>query len=615
MKILPTRFKHVQRAIKNFCDRYFISGDECYLYFYQSDKLIGKFTKWEMLLNGEKYVGNDLIELNNFIHSELIPAIKKVQGRIKTEPNKSTKYRLPIFTNGMHILQSAVCNGWIDLDLFAPETDLNRSYNTASVYGLTDWLEFRCTNAFALGRQEEVEKATNTIGAESLEKLIHFVMDITGVKLYKVKYSIGHLSQKEMNKIINRNKNEWHKLLRSRKDVSMEDNLKILQILYTTNASGQLGMVDTRVKHNNVISYDISSAYASALCLEHIFPATPLSIKPICGGLFGQNKVKQTINTIESFIQENYWFIVSINTNTDFELLPKQLQNQILFQSRWYRRDLKFTDKITLINPNTVLNFTKWDYLTNPKAIQEIIQEYYNLCPKISINIVYSTGCTYLPESVRTYITNKYSRRALMNKDIFRDIYKTSIELITGKGLQFKEINEDLVKQERTIRHFNIAIALSCIAYTKYRINTDFKKYNDLQLYWDTDGIKFDISSVFNQVLILNRVTELNNKIYKKQEELGYEKSNMGIWKEEYILKEFVAINPKQYLGIDIDNNNVFALAGCKKSAVEKYLQHRSMSDMIEDVVNNIDIHIQEGSYTLHSSKLGIRIQSEPFKL
>lgn len=599
MKLSPTagHYKHRKTILT---DSYKMAKDICYLYF-KPRTYMDNNTEWELKICGCKvedyfYCGRTLSELNELLNNEIVTELNRRTARMK-DKNKQVPYRMIVFTNNIKILKNL---NFTFNNFQIRGTDCNHHFNGCSISAYSDNFDFRLITPFCLNQEDVYFEENNVQGALGIEHLINFVANAYKVKPYKVEYSLGNVAKKMANRLIASIK-KWPRLIAFSKSKEQDErNKEILNMLQSVNCSGIIHTDKDVIgkKCENVLSIDISSAYQSVMTLEPIFPLAPLDRFdiPVKGykGRYSNNSIKEKImNKIELYDRKNYWYFICIQPNCKSGEYEAELKKY----DRYFRRDVTRKHKehnTTYLDCTQVINFMCWDlkWINIEEEIDSILDTFRSC----KISFIYSKRVGYLPKEFRTFIYDLYKKKSSTPKGINRDITKTGFENLYGKGLQYKDYNEDNfnMKTITNSKEFNIAMSLTCCSYIRYRLMTDFIEFSKLFKVMDTDGLKA-FGTFLDTFRLKQAIQEKNKLIEEKQVKAGFDITNMGKWLVEDMYKLFMAFGPKQYIGLTTTNEPIIALAGCRRDISLKYVKSKSVESIMDEYINNGIISIPYG--------------------
>lgn len=294
---------------------------------------------------------------------------------------------------------------------------------------------------------------------------------------------------------------------------------------------------DYRAKYiEDVLMYDIRSAYASVLVSDDKFPIGKI-VKIDC------NKVDYKIAKIKAFLKKGEWFKVAFDgKNDDF--------------SRWY--DVKCEK-------------TAFEYY-NIKTLEMIgiLDDLFDYLRTVDFRIYYSKETGYINKNVRDKIVHLYREKERLQKENFeRYLTKTQIEMIYGKGIQNYDF-EDIVDIQDHYRgrgenYLTPEMSMHCIAKVEHDM---YKAINSTRSeeYFDTDGIK-----VRNNEVSIEYFKSENEKIMERNRKAGYDDLDIGTWKFEGKAERMLIFTPKFYI-YDCDGQIEFKAAGVTKEYKERIL-------------------------------------------
>ena len=346
----------------------------------------------------------------------------------------------------------------------------------------------------------------------------------------KVKYTLAYQAKKEFYKGI--------------EDELWEERKKLKKFYYDMETyndmmagvkSGVLS--DYTAKYfENVIRYDIKSAYASIMVTDNKFPVGKLK-KINCGDY------QYKITVIQRCMRKEEWVKVVIDGKMESF-------------NRWY--DKKY-DK-------TALEF----YNLKTLDLIGILDEFYSKLQGREFTVYTSNKTDYLNELVRDRIIERYDlKESLPKNSVRRYLVKTQIEVLCGKGIQdhsfdnIKDVQNHYRGKGHGSNYMCPEMSMHCIAAIEYELynaiaNCDTK-------YFDTDGVSVDYNDETKRYF-----DKRNQEIRKRNLEAGYDTS-IGVWDCEGKVDRMLVFTPKIYI-YESNGNIIFKAAGVDKEYREQII-------------------------------------------
>ena len=580
-------------------EKYTISRDEIFLY-------IGSYD-CEMLVNNELVKGN--IHTIEALSIEIEKLLKEKQEKM-SDRNKKIPYKTIIFTN--NITRAAMA---FKVDSDNSELIYARAGKHTKGHILRIIMKER---PFILSNvQPLAANAIEKINAEGVYKIkeaCQFNCDISGQNLHHLGQTIGRNIEKMEGSLVRENRKKdssfylprlfsFNNMRHAQWEGQIVRNYNLLQC---ANMAGllQLDPAETFKIIPGVISFDIKSAYMSVLINLPIFPAdlTVIDIDPheewtdYSGRLRRSNAYSATekiLKKIQDLENRNKWYYLTIDPNYTGEE-PSVIQ--FLQTLKPFRRNFQIHNDVKLqyVNQDQVVCFLEWDKkfydefysIYTELTFEELLYNLLLCCPEANVVLMYSKQQSdYLPKPFRDSKMELYKIKEAQTDAQKKSISKLYTELTYGKGLQlhdFKDDNE--VMRHVNLETINIAMSLTCCAYTRYRLIHDWAGFTPL--YLDSDSIKFRIGPGANNLAeLVKRQEELNatNQFYNQA--AGYPSSNLGSWNVDGIYNYMMFFKKKCYFGFCDDGSSEIKLSGCDQGAARKFFENATLADLkiIED--------------------------------
>lgn len=603
---------------------YSIARDEIYLYFE-----VGS-AKYQALVNDEIYNG-ECCNFNKF-EVELKEALYEKQLSRRGD-NRNKSYRCIIYTNN---IKRAML-------LMYPEEVVIEQENIARDGVIYRYVDKHCPIILKnisplITDWDEVKEAE---GVYKLKTVLEFVKDLTNKKsIHQVKCTVGSNiesmegifinGERRNNKYLKENKFHFPRLFDKKQMNKAPYGVLVrnYNLLQCANMAGLINLKkeDTYKVLDNVVSFDIKSAYLSTLLTECIFPKE-LKVIDIDKGKTNylgeyieyepEEVVDNLFRRIDRWEKYNQWYYITIDPNlcdTYSEGSPNYEEAKyILDYLKYFRRGWSDKPDIELkyVNQTEVLCFTKWDIefykMTGQKAchtsLRDLLYNLLELCPNYNIVVMYSScQMSYLPLKFRQEKYKLYKEKESYPKGKWqRDILKLFTELTYGKGLQLREFEDNNeVKQHIYRETVNIAMSITCCAFIRLRIIKDW--YGFAQLYNDTDSAKFQFD-LYTQSLsdIMVRFNELNESQVRKLKISGLVKDSelnscdLGKWIYEGIWDKVIFLQKKCYISYKKDNTHEVKLAGCERKAHKEFFKNKPISFLYQ-IQNDKRLEIPNGT-------------------
>lgn len=578
-------------------EKYTISRDKIYLYFSEYNA--------EIFVNDE--IKKGLVSEFPEIMAKIEDALKVKQEQM-SESNRSTPYKADIFTN----------------DIFRA-AKLLRVSNQNSEYvfakggkhtkGLVMRIIMRDRPFIIINAQPLACNGINKVegdGVLKIKKVLDFNCNLFHVDLHHLGQTIGRNVEKLEGQVVRQSRKEnpefylprlfsVNSMSKKQWDGQLVRNYNLLQC---ANMSGLL-QFDSSQSFKlipGVISFDIKTAYMSVMINQAIFPGdlTVVDIDPTAekvdytGRRYTSNPFDTTtnlLNQLDRLDKYNKWWYVCVDPNYSGDD-PAVLY--FLKMLKPFRRNFAGSaTKLKYVNQDQVFGFLSWDkkfYDEYYKIYTELTFDeiFYNLlmcCPDAKIFLMYSKSPSrYLPKPFRDSKMELFRVKEQQTEQQLKSISKLATELSYGKGLQLRDYqNDEEVFKAVCNETINIAMSLTCCAFTRYRLIHDWAGFTPI--YFDSDSIKLQFSPTTNRLLDLAvRQEQLNSHNKKICAAAGYPDSNLGSWNIDGIYTYMMFFKKKCYVGYKDDGSTEVKLAGCDKAAYTKFF-----ADATLDTLKNIE--------------------------
>lgn len=299
------------------------------------------------------------------------------------------------------------------------------------------------------------------------------------------------------------------------------------KLLYVGSKRGHMTEVDEMFFEDDVVSFDINSAYAYI----------------ILTGVFPRGRFYKTTNLQkqQEIIDSGKWFKVVFDKRTYEQLrvdfYEKNLDLYIenpedkLFQALKHMLDKKLKIAAFEISDTKYYDLIGLDW-------KEIINAY-------SCCMIYSEDEGYLPKSIRDKTYDLYIKKSTFTEDCFeRQQVKHQLQYIYGKAIQWKDWKSDkevYAWYSRGENYLTPAHANHISAEIRYLLELHQVNLEESALYTDTDSLKFKTSDK-----IIQYFNEVNNEIKRNNAEIGYP-CDCGCWKNEGRFDKIAIFSKKCY--------------------------------------------------------------------
>lgn len=382
--------------------------------------------------------------------------------------------------------------------------------------------------------------------------------------VYKIVWSMAHMSIKSF----------YDEELRKQCAEDVKNNKRyfndvtIYSDMFAGSSSGRLYLAPDHQKIilENVSAFDKKSAYPWIYATNNKFPLT---------------KVKRVgyMDFLKAY-EYDRWFLIVLR-GVD---LPK----------KW--------DSFRAKGEDHSYAWNNYDYKTT-----ELMPDYWNLyeevITKYQCEFYTASKCGYLLEPWRRKYVELYNiKNSYLDKeDPERTHYKTQLDMMYGKGLQYYNYTTD----EQVVNHYKHRPdhfmlphwSKMVVSALKYEITKTYL-YDDGQFYADTDGIKSTQDVEFLKNLYLN---QLNAEIMKINKKAGFGNCDIGTWDYEYTADRFIALAKKQY-AYEINGKYTYTISGVRKDLLEAQL--RDVQDPLQFLADGNKIKKQAGLIYLEDEKI-----------
>ena len=612
MKLVSAADRMYKDSTSEIDEKYFISKDKVYLYF---DSIKGY--DCELLVNDELFKGN-IHDMADRL-KELAAALSEKRAGF-SEKNQQYDYKCVIFTNQM----IRAC-GLLGL------TQENAEFSFAKAGNHTKGQLFKAVcreQPFVLKNVNAL--ACNKIaafdidGVYKIKEAIDLNCSISGQEVHQLGQTIGRNIEKMEGKLVRkaRKKNRAFYLPRlfsfkSMKFPQWEGQLvRNYNLLQCANMSGLLQFdPDQSFKLlRSVISFDIKTAYLSVMINQPIFPHdltvvdidTKADLVDFCGNHTKRNPyitVTQILDRLERFEESDKWYYLSIDPCYEGS---DPTVDYYLHMLKHFRRNFnRHPDtQLKYVNQDQVIGFLKWDRyfydeyysIFTGLNFEELLYNLLVMCPDAKIVIMYSKEPEdYLPDEFRDSKIELYKQKEQQQEGtIERDIAKLYTELTYGKGLQLHNFQDD----NEVVRHvrnetINIAMSLTCCAFTRYRLIHDWENFHPI--YMDSDSIKFEFGPDSNNLAqLVQRLDELTAENKAINKAAGYPDSNLGSWNVDGVYDYMIFLRKKVYIGYKNDATLDIKTSGCDPEAAREYFKEGTLH-LLKDIERTGRLTIPNG--------------------
>lgn len=595
MKLVPSADRLYRDKTSEIDDKYFISKDRVYLYFGSYD--------CELLVNGELFKGN-IHDMERYI-KELAAALEGKRAQMSVK-NQQIDYKCYIYTNSM-IRASMLCELNKDNSefIFAKAGSHTKGQLFKAVCKEHPFI-FLNVNALACNKVS----AFKSEGVYKIKDTIELNCQISGQDVHHLGQTIGRNIEKMEGQLVRsaRKKDPSFYLPRLFSFKSMNRTqwegqvVRNYNLLQCANMSGLLQFdPDESFKViQNVISFDIKTAYLSVMINQPIFPKdlTVIDIDPnkdivdFCGNRTKNNPYHVAFDLLERldrFEDKNKWYYLAIDPNYSGD---DPTVSYYLHMLKPFRRNFKRhpDTKLKYVNQDQVIGFLQWDRafydeyysIFTELTFAELIYNLLLLCPDAKIVLMYSKQPSdYLPKAFRdSKMELYYQKEAQEQGSVERDVAKLYTELTYGKGLQLRDYQtDDEARKAITNETINIAQSLTCCSFTRWRLVHDWDEFHPV--YMDSDSIKFEFGPDTNNLAqLLRRHEELTAENQETNQAAGYPESNLGSWNVDGVYDYMMFLRKKVYIGYNSDGTIELATSGCDAEAARKYFEGATLKDL-----------------------------------
>lgn len=595
-------------------EKYFISKDRVYLYFDQYD--------CEIIVNEDLYKGN-VNDMKKAL-SELEAALREKKTQL-SERNQEIDYKCCIYTNSM-----------IRCSMLMQLNEENAAFSFAKAGAHTKGQLFKAVcknhpfvfinvNALACNRVKEIQSE----GAYKIRDVIKLNCDITGLPAHNLGQTIGRNIEKMEGQLVrkSRKKDKFFYLPRlfSFKDMKKAQwegqIVRNYNLLQCANMSGllQFNPDDAFKIIENVISFDIKTAYLSVMINQPVFPKN-LTVVDIdtksdrvdfCGNHFKRNPYQvafDIVKRLDHYEGENKWYYLAIDPCYEGNDPNVKYYLEML---KPFRRNFKRHQETTLkyVHQDQVIGFLLWDRMFYEEyysiytelEFEELIYNLLLLCPDAKIVLMYSKQENdYLPKEFRDSKMQLYQKKEKHEPGTLeRDIVKLHTELTYGKGLQLRNYQTDAEAQKAICNEtINIAQSLTCCSFTRWRLVHDWADF--MPVYMDSDSVKFEFSPDTNNFAkLVQRLEELAEENKKVNRLAGYPESNLGSWNVDGIYTHMMFLKKKVYIGYLDDGTIDLATSGCDAEAAAEYFKEGTLN-LLRDIEQSGRLVIPNGKKERH---------------
>lgn len=599
MKLVSSADRLYKSATSEIEEKYFISRDIIFLYFY--------FEKvdCEMLINGELFKGN-IHDIETICH-ELQSELQKKQDSM-SEKNRSIQYKTYIYTNNIIRASMLFKVDQENSELIYAKAGKHTKGNIIRIVMKNKPFILKNVQPLACNGLDNV----NAEGVYKIKEILDFNCKISGQDLHHLGETIGRNIEKMEGVLIRNERKKDPKFLmprlfsfddmRKSKEGQVVRNYNLLQC---ANMAGllQLDPDETFKVIPAVISFDIKAAYLSVLINQPIFPKnlTCIDIDPQQEHKDYRGRIHRTnpyeiasdlVKKLDNFERKSKWYYLAIDPNY-FGDNPVVL-HYLKILKPFRRNFVTHPDvKLKYVNQDQVVGFLLYDRkfyedfysIYMELTFEELIYNLLLLCPEAKIVLMYSKDTsTYLPKQFRDSKMELYKIKEAQSDGQLKNTSKLYTELTYGKGLQLHDFQSDAeVLKAVTNETVNIAMSLTCCSFTRYRIIRDWQGFTPL--YIDSDSVKFRFSQDTNNFRkLVERVEELNTENSIRNILAGYPESNLGSWNVDGIYNYMLFLKKKCYIGYVDDGTTELKIAGCDKSAAMQHFEGKTV-----DVLNEIE--------------------------
>lgn len=615
MKLEPSADRLYKDKTSEIGEKYYISKDRVYLYFDQYD--------CELLVNDELFKGN-VHDMQQYI-KQLADALSDKRSQLSVN-NQEYGYKCSIYTNNM-LRASALMelNKDNSVFIFAKAGKHTKGHLFKAVCKDKPFI-FLNVNALACNKVNKLQSE----GVYKIKNTIELNCSISGQDIHHLGQTIGRNVEKMEGQLV---RNERKKdpsfylprlfSFKAMRKLQYEGQLvRNYNLLQCANMSGLL-LFDPDESFKilqNVISFDIKSAYLSVMINQPIFPKdlTVIDIDTtsdrvdFCGNRYPQNPYHVAFSLLERLDQleeSNKWYYLAIDPCYEGE---DPTVNYYLHMLKHFRRNFKRHQdtKLKYVHQDQVIGFLKWDRsfydefysVYTELTFAELIYNLLLLCPDAKIVLMYSKQPSdYLPKPFRDSKMELYQEKEKHAPgSVERDVAKLYTELTYGKGLQLRNYQtDDEARKAITNETINIAQSLTCCSFTRYRLIHDWSDFHPV--YTDSDSVKFEFSPETNNLAeLVSRLDELTEENKRVNAAAGYPESNLGSWNVDGVYNYMMFIKKKVYVGYNSDGTIELATSGCDPEAAREYFKEGTL-----DILKKIE---REQKLIIPNGKKQIRI-------
>lgn len=575
-------------------EKYSISRDKIYLYF--------NGYNCEMLVNDELFKGN--VHTIEALSVELQKALEEKQAAM-SERNRKTPYKSYIYTN--HIIRASKAFG-------VTNDNSELVYAAAGKHTKGHIMKIIMINRpfILVNAQPLACNALDKIEAEGVYKIkeiLDFNCEITGLELHHLGQTIGRNIEKMEGILIRECRKKdpsfyfprlfsFNNMRKAQWEGQIVRNYNLLQC---ANMAGllQFDPEESFKVIQNVISFDIKTAYMSVMINQPLFPGdlTVIDIDPKekkrdYMGITRENTpysvAEDIVKRLARFETSNRWYYVAIDP---CYFGDNEVVLQFLKTLQPFRRNFKTHSGVNLkyVNQNQMVCFLEYDKkfyeeyysIYTELSFEELLYNLLLICPDAKIVLMYSKSKSdYLPKPFRDSKMNMYFTKESQSEDTKKKAAKMLTETTYGKGLQLRDYQTDAEVMKAVCNEtVNIAISLTCCSYTRYRLVHDWQGFTPL--YLDSDSIKFKFSPDTNRLAdLVKRQQELNDYNAKQTAAAGYPESNLGSWNVDGVYNRLLILKKKCYVGFKNDATTEIKLAGCDPEAAYNYFKDATLKDL-----------------------------------
>lgn len=396
---------------------------------------------------------------------------------------------------------------------------------------------------------------------ETCDEVVECFMPF-GYPAYKICWSMAHMTTKRFYTLELREKclNDIRDHKRYFWDKELHDDM------FAGSSSGHLYLDSNYQKKvlTNVSAFDKKSAYPWVLCTNNNFPLSAVK--------------RAKYEDIVDCIKHGKWFLIVL-TGID---LPNKWN---MFRAKGDQHSYAWN---------------QYDYasvcLMGYDFESEILDQYMK-----QLRFYVSKDHGYLLDDWRYKMVELYAKKNtyIDKEDPDRVFFKTQIDMMYGKGMQFIETfdDNDVINKykHRPDRYILPHWSKMVVSALKYELISTY--FDDAgQFYADTDGTKSQ--SNINDLKSLYK--GYNDRIMKINKKAGFSGCDIGTWDYEYTADRFVAIAKKQY-AYEIDGKIYTTIAGVQKDLA--YNQIIKQQDPLQALADGLQIKKRAGLLYQKSTK------------